>query len=87
MMLNRTLIAGLVALAALSASAIVVGAPSNDIDTVYYSDAAKTNMVGESELFCTGKHDRWGRTTPYYTVHKFPCGGAGPCSPDRKSVV
>lgn len=81
MMLNRTLILGLVALSALTASAIVVSAPSYDVDTVYFSDASKTTMVGEYELFCTGRHEKWGITTQYYTVDKFPCGGAGPCSP------
>ncbi|MCP1374680.1 DUF6289 family protein [Dyella lutea] len=81
MMLNKTLILGLIALSALTGSAIAVSAPSYDIDTVYFSDAAKTNMVGESELYCTGKHDHWGQTTQYYTVEKFACGGAGPCSP------
>lgn len=80
-MLNKTLILGLVALSALTASAITISAPSYDIDTVYFSDAAKTQMIGEHELYCTGRHDSWGRTSQYYTISKFPCGGAGPCSP------
>ncbi|HET6432651.1 DUF6289 family protein [Dyella sp.] len=73
MKLNKTLITGLAGFAALTASAIAVSAPSNYIDTIYYSDASHTNMVGESVLYCTGRHRQTGQVTAYYTIESEPC--------------
>lgn len=73
MKLNKTLVVGLAALAALTASAIVISAPSNYIDTIYYSDASHTNMVGERVLYCTGRHTLTGQVTTYYTIETEPC--------------
>lgn len=75
------LLATLAALSALTISTIVIAAPTNEIDTTFYSDANKTTVVGESVLFCTGKHSSWGTSTEYKDVATMPCTGGGPCSP------
>ncbi|HET6805298.1 MAG TPA: DUF6289 family protein [Frateuria sp.] len=81
MKLNRTVIAGLVAMSALTVSAISLAAPSYEIETVYFSDASHTKIVGEYDLYCTGKHTSWGTTSAYRITDKSPCGHGGSCSP------
>jgi len=80
MKLNRTLIAGLVAISALTASAISLAAPSYELDTVYYSDASHTTVVGETNLYCTGRHSSWGTTSAYKETTSYPCGEGGGCN-------
>lgn len=80
MKLNRTLIAGLIALSALTASAISLAAPTNEIETVYFSDASHTTVVGETDLYCTGRHRSWGTTSIYKETTSYPCGDAGGCN-------
>jgi len=80
MKLNRTLIAGLIAFSALTASAISLAAPTYELETVYFSDASHTKIVGESDLYCTGDHSSWGTTSAYKLVSKSPCGKGGGCN-------
>lgn len=70
---NKPLIIGLVALLGLSASAIAISSPSNEVDTVYYASATSLVPVGELHVYCTGKHTSWGEQTPYYTIEYTPC--------------
>jgi len=74
MKLNRTLIAGLIALAALTASAISLAGPSNEIETTYFSDSSHHTIIGETHLYCTGRHTSWGTTSIYKETTTYPCG-------------
>lgn len=81
MKLNRPILAGLIAITALTASVVSLAAPSYEVETVYFSDASHTKIVGEYDLYCTGKHSSWGTTSAYKITSQSPCGHAGPCSP------
>jgi ABC-type enterobactin transport system permease subunit len=48
-------------------------APQNEIHTLYYSDASKTNLVGEKIRFCYDPIYQWGQVTSYYSVFTEPC--------------
>lgn len=84
MKLNRALLMGLVAISALTASALALCHPANMVDTTYYSDAAMTTPVGEYVLTCTGWHGMvWGETSGYHSSTTIPCDPphSGGCTP------
>lgn len=56
------------------ASAMVARAlPSNEVTTLYYSDANKTQVVGGRILLCSGEKGSWGRSTQYISRESEPC--------------
>jgi hypothetical protein len=40
----------------------------------YYSDASKTQLVGDRQCYCDGSTSQWGRVTAYYTFSSISCG-------------
>lgn len=77
---DKSLVLGIVALAILTASGIALSGPAYEVETVYYSDASKTTIIGESDILCSGKSTSWGETSQYTRVDSSPCRGAGPCN-------
>ena len=47
--------------------------PCFSIDTVYYSDASLTTVVGERYIPCAGSTWSWGTTSPYYETTTESC--------------
>lgn len=47
--------------------------PSNEVTTTYYSDASKTDVVGERILLCSGGWISWGIKTSYATQYSVSC--------------
>ncbi|GAA2207621.1 hypothetical protein GCM10009850_030790 [Nonomuraea monospora] len=43
-------------------------------NTQYFSDAARTNLVGVKTEFCSGEVSTWGRVTGYIKWSASPCG-------------
>ncbi|MDJ0619547.1 MAG: DUF6289 family protein [Calothrix sp. MO_192.B10] len=77
-------IAGILSLVALPLP--VTALPSQEVTKIYYSNAAKTKVVGISILACNGRRSTKGKTTPYVRISSSPCssrkGGGGtklPC--------
>ncbi|MDJ0796281.1 MAG: DUF6289 family protein [Calothrix sp. MO_167.B12] len=64
-------IAGIISLTALPLPAIAL--PSQEVTKIYYSNAAKTKVVGISILACNGKRSTKGKTTPYVSISTSPC--------------
>ncbi len=82
MKLTNIFLAGLVAISAITASAVAFAGPANDVEVTFYSDATMTTVVGGYELFCTGRHTSWGTTSGTYTREVvISCGEAGPGRP------
>jgi Family of unknown function (DUF6289) len=50
-----------------------VALPANEITTTYYETAAKTTVVGESTLSCSGQRSMDGRKTPHFKRSSSPC--------------
>jgi hypothetical protein len=75
-MLRRVLVAmtlaitGVVVLA-LPAQAIPPG--NNLVVIAYYSDPAKTNLIGQQWSGCSQPSGSWGSTSPYRTLFFTPC--------------
>ncbi|NUW33213.1 hypothetical protein HTZ77_17500 [Nonomuraea sp. SMC257] len=42
-------------------------------NTQYYSDAARTNLVGVKTQFCDGEVSSWGRLSGYIVWSSSPC--------------
>ncbi len=51
--------------------------PSQEINTVYYKDASKTEVVGEFTLLCNGQRYSNGQRTNFKTTFKSPCSSGG----------
>lgn len=51
--------------------------PCNEVDRIYYNNAAHQVEVGERLLLCNGGHYNWGVTSPYYVIYSEPCPGCG----------
>ena len=68
---------GAITLLALAVSGISTQAAmaltGNEVETIYFSNASKTTVVGERHLFCSGQVYKWGTTSPYYTRYSTPC--------------
>ena len=47
--------------------------PNYGRETIFYSDATKTQAVGVDELFCSGDHFVFGQTTAFSTTIYRPC--------------
>lgn len=70
----------LIAAGILAVSAAAVSGPKYMIERVYYSDATKTQVVGESIETCAGRtFVFFGTTSPYSTIVS-----AEPCAIIRK---
>lgn len=54
-------------------SGVVLALPANEVTTTYYSNAARTDVVGEKTLFCQGGTSKWGRVTRWYERSSTPC--------------
>ena len=66
-------VAGLAALAS-AGTAAVWAVPSEAFLVVFYSDASKTQIVGELEYVCGSRFYSWGKRTAYTTrVNYGPC--------------
>lgn len=51
---------------------------ANEVDSSWFSDAAFTNQVGESDLYCSGgKYQTGTINTKYVARFTWPCNGAG----------
>jgi len=51
---------------------------ANEIDSSWFSDAAFTNQIGETDLYCTAGHGHWGvQSSRYVARFTWPCNGAG----------
>jgi len=50
---------------------------ANEIDTSYYSDAAFTHQVGETDLYCSPGKYKQGQVTNHVVRFTWPCNGAG----------
>ncbi|MFI5841578.1 DUF6289 family protein [Catenuloplanes sp. NPDC051500] len=78
MLLRRTLIAAVLAVAAFLA---VPGSPAQarvcqlgyTCDLYFYSDSAHTTLVGGIRTYCEGDTDSWGRRTSYQDFIETPC--------------
>ncbi|GGA29648.1 DUF6289 family protein [Dyella nitratireducens] len=77
MKLSYALIAGLVGIATLSASAIALAAPADQTTITYYSTAAKTTAVGSYTRYCNNTVSQSGTQTTYFTETSIPCAGGG----------
>lgn len=60
---------GLVGMLAPAAIAL----PGSSVDTYYFSNAAKTKVVGHSHLSCQGGFVKSGKVTPHYEAYDTPC--------------
>ncbi|MGF1604236.1 MAG: DUF6289 family protein [Thermosynechococcaceae cyanobacterium] len=61
--------------------AIAQALPSQEVETIYYSDSQKTDEVGGAILLCSGGRSTWGQVTRYSTRRSSPCNGGGPKPP------
>lgn len=69
-------LAGLILPVLMFGTAVTVMAlPANEVETVYYSDATRTEDVGAYLLGCDGSHSAWGSVSQYSTTSRTPCGG------------
>lgn len=57
--------------------------PSKDVETTYYSDQAKTNIVGGSILSCFGRRRFWGEKTNFKEVFSSSCEGNTTPKPNK----
>lgn len=48
--------------------------PCFSIDTLYYSDATYTTVIGERYIPCDGQTWSWGTTSAYYETSTESCG-------------
>jgi hypothetical protein len=53
--------------------AAVQALPANEVEKIYYSDAAKTEEMGGALLSCYGGRHSWGQQTQYYIAYTTPC--------------
>lgn len=54
------------------------GLTANEIDSSWFTDAAFTNQVGETDLYCSGgKYQSGTINTKYVARFTWPCSGAG----------
>ncbi|MBN6050336.1 hypothetical protein JYK22_00210, partial [Nonomuraea sp. RK-328] len=77
-MIRRVLAVAAIATAALatvptSAQALPACRAGYMCNTQYFSDAARTNLVGVKTEFCNGEVSTWGRVTRYITWSTSPC--------------
>jgi len=74
-MTKNRIIVGLLLVFALVAGAFTIAEalPSNEVTTIYYSDASKTDEVGERTLLCSGGWIKWGTTSAYANKYSVPC--------------
>ena len=70
---KKLLLAGLLTATA-SSAAFAAFYPSHYIEKEFYSDAAKTKLVGSMVQTCYGRIYRHGEVTQYYSIEaKAPC--------------
>jgi Family of unknown function (DUF6289) len=73
----RTRIAAIIVLAACGLFGVLApvasALPGSSVDNYYYSNAAKTKLVGQSHLSCQGVFRKTGKITPYYDSYDAPC--------------
>ncbi|MBN7136593.1 hypothetical protein A7A76_02030 [Lysobacter enzymogenes] len=62
----------------LAASALPYPNPGEGYVQHYYSDAARTNLVGERSYGNCGESFQWGQTSRYFTLTKVVCGDGLP---------
>ncbi|MFK3649223.1 hypothetical protein ACI2IY_12430 [Lysobacter enzymogenes] len=62
----------------LGASALPYPNPGEGYIQHYYSDAARTNLVGERSYGHCGEPFDWGDHTRYFTLTKVVCGDGSP---------
>ena len=67
------------------ASQNAIALPANEVTTTYYSDASKTNEVGEMTLLCSGQRIIEGRRTAYASRSSSPC-NSGPNPPGQTGL-
>ena len=67
----------MVGLMAVFGPAPVQALTSKSVETDFFADPQKTRQVGHTELLCSGRFVRQGRTTPFFTRTSSPCGRAG----------
>jgi hypothetical protein len=58
---------------AIATSQNAIALPANEVTTTYYSDASKTDEVGEMTLLCSGQRIIEGRRTAYASRSSSPC--------------
>jgi hypothetical protein len=46
--------------------------PSNEVETIYYTDATKTVECGYKLIYCCGVYKQ-GCVTPYFDRYSYPC--------------
>jgi hypothetical protein len=79
MKLSKTLrMFGIIAALLGSAATQSFALPTNEVETVYFSDATYTNEVGYVFRACQGGVYREGRTTRYRASSSTPCNGSRP---------
>jgi Family of unknown function (DUF6289) len=67
---------------AIATSQNAIALPANEVTTTYYSDASKTDEVGEMTLLCSGQRIIEGRRTAYASRSSSPCNsGPNPSGP------
>jgi hypothetical protein len=54
-------------------SGVVLALPANEVTTTYYSNAARTEIVGEKTLLCQGGISKWGNVTQWYERSSISC--------------
>jgi hypothetical protein len=57
---------------ALTVPAPTNACPSNEVETIYYTDATKTVECGYKLLYCCGVYQQ-GCVTPYFDRYSYPC--------------
>jgi hypothetical protein len=57
----------------------VEAVPAYEVESIYYSDATRTEDVGGYILGCDDSHSAWGRVSEYTSTSRTSCGGpSGP---------
>jgi Family of unknown function (DUF6289) len=72
-------------LLAIATSQNAVALPANEVTTTYYSNASKTEEVGELTLFCNGQRSIQGRKTAYASRSSSPC-NSSPKPPSQEGL-
>lgn len=80
--LKASYLAGLSLPVLMFGTAITIKAvPANERETVYYSDATRTEEVGGYTLECDGSHFAWGSVSQYSSTSSTPCNRPRPPGP------
>lgn len=59
---------------ALVATPSATALPDYGYNTIFYSDATHTTVVGTESLTCNARHTLTGHRSDFYDIEEFPCG-------------